>query len=134
VAKNKQQFPTPTIGRHAQDRIGRELRIMYAGELAEPLPDVFLMLLRALSTAEAAQDRLFSAVLDVREAHKEFGLTPTAPLTTPMSVRAQQVLLAREMLQLSRKPSGEKPPGATKSVASGSRPHARRATSRRASL
>ena len=126
MAKNKQQFPTPTIGRHAQDRIGRELRIMYAGELAEPLPDVFLMLLRALSTAEAAQDRLFSAVLDVREAHKEFGLTHTAPLTTPMSVRAQQGLLAREMLQWSRKP-----PGATKSLASRSRPHPRRATSTR---
>src|SRR4051794_14576196 len=101
---------------------------MYAPLLRQPLPDVFLMLLRASATAEAAQDRLFKAVLELREANKEFGLSPTTPITMPMSVRAQQVLLAREMLHWSRKA-----PTAMKSAASGSPLRPRYKTSRRAS-
>jgi Anti-sigma factor NepR len=118
----------PTIGRHAQDRIGRELAAMYGPVLSEALPDEFLALLRALTNAEAAQDRLLNAVLDLREANKDFGLSPTRSLTMPLSVRGQQVLLARAMLHWSRKgPTG------TQSVTSGSRLHPKRATSRRAS-
>jgi hypothetical protein len=120
--------PKPTIGRHAQDKIGRELSVMYAPLMREPLPDVFLMCLRALATAEAAQDRLLNAVLDLREANNQFGLSPATSLTMPMSVRAQQVLLAREMLHWSRKV-----PTATKSAARGSRLHPRHTTPRRAS-
>jgi hypothetical protein len=118
----------PTIGRHAQDRIGRELSVMYAPLLREPLPDMFLMLLRASATAEAAQDRLFKAVLELREANKEFGLSPTTPITMSMSVRTQQVLLAREMLHWSRKT-----PTPTKTAAHGSRLRPRQKTFRRAS-
>ena len=118
----------PTIGRQAQDKIGRELSVMYAPLLREPLPDAFLMLLRASATAEAAQDQLFNAVLELREANKEFGLSPATSLTMPMSVRAQQILLAREMLHWSRKT-----PTATKSAAHGSRLPPRQRTSRRAS-
>ena len=124
---SKHAASKPTIGRHAQDKIGRELSVMYAPLLHEPLPDAFLMLLRALATAQAAQDRLFNAVLELREANKEFGLGPNAPITMPMSVRTQQVLLAREMLHWSRKT-----PTAAKSAGRASRLRPRHKTSQRA--
>ena len=38
----------PTLGRGTQDQIGRDLRLMYAGLLREPLPDRLLDLIARL--------------------------------------------------------------------------------------
>jgi Anti-sigma factor NepR len=38
----------PTLGRDTQDQIGRDLRLMYAGLLREPLPDRLLDLIARL--------------------------------------------------------------------------------------
>ena len=100
--ENQKQIPEPTIGRHALGKIGRELSAMYGPVLSEPLSDEVLALLRAIAHAEAAQVQLLNAVLDLREANKDFGLSGSQPLTSPLPVRAQQVLLARAMLHWSR--------------------------------
>jgi hypothetical protein len=99
MARNKQRISTPTIGRHAQDRIGRELRIIYADHLAEPPPAELLALLWAFEDAEAAQRRLQEAIHALRQANTGLGLDVTArtTLSSSLSVRAQQALLARRI-------------------------------------
>jgi hypothetical protein len=88
------------IGRKAQDRIGRELRVMYAEVVTQSLPNQLLALLQAFEDAEAAQRRLREAVAALRQANSGL-ILPLAPRSTPLaslSVRAQQALLARSVL------------------------------------
>ena len=107
MCKSNKRASTPMIGRHAQDRIGRELRGMYAGMVTQPLPDDLLTLLHAFEDAEAAQRRLRAAVQALRQANT--GLDPKLPgrsVPSSLPVRAQQALLARAMLhQALPKPS-----------------------------
>jgi|tagenome__1003787_1003787.scaffolds.fasta_scaffold20685727_1 hypothetical protein len=49
-------LPTPSLGRTAQDRIGRELRGMYAELERQPIPPRLLALVDKLSSPED-QDR-----------------------------------------------------------------------------
>jgi hypothetical protein len=100
VGKSKNSGSVATIGRQAQDRIGRELRVMYA-EALTPLPDQLLALLRAFEDAEAAQHRLREAVRALRQANSGLilHLAPSRTLSPSLSVRAQQALLARSMLR-----------------------------------
>jgi hypothetical protein len=100
VGTSKKRVSTPTIGRQAQDRIGRELRVMYAEAVTQPLPDQLFALLQAFEDAEAAQRRLREAVAALRQANSGL-ILPLAPRSTPpasLSVRAQQALLARTVL------------------------------------
>lgn len=99
MAKNKQKISAPVIGRKAQELIGRELRVMYAGYVAEPLPVQQLALLWAFEDAEAAQRRLRDAIQTLRQANTGLDLNVTArtTLSSPLSVRAQQALLARRI-------------------------------------
>ena len=55
MSTKKQRGAKPTIGRRALDRIGRELRAVYEPFFQEPLPDEFLVLLRAWKDAETEQ-------------------------------------------------------------------------------
>ena len=45
----------PYLDRATQDRIGRELRVIFAEPLAQPLPDKLLGALRAIQDAETAR-------------------------------------------------------------------------------
>ena len=49
----KQRDAKLTIGRRAQDSIGRELRAVYEPFIQEPLPAEFLSLLRTWKDAES---------------------------------------------------------------------------------
>ena len=101
MCKRKKQVSSATIGRHAQDRIGRELRAMYAEMLTQPLPGELIALLDAFEDAETAQARLRTAVRALRQANVGLHLNITAKPTAPpsLSVRAQHALLARAMVR-----------------------------------
>lgn len=47
------QTETPTLSPQAQQQIGRKLRLLYEELEAEPIPDRFVELLRALADKEA---------------------------------------------------------------------------------
>ena len=100
MGTGKKRVSTATIGRKAQDRIGGELRVMYAEALTEPLPDQLLALLQTFEDAEAAQRRLREAVEALWQSNSGLILA-LAPRSTPsacLSVRAQQALLARSVM------------------------------------
>ena len=78
MSNKKQCRPKPTIGRQAQDKIGRELRVMYSEVLREPLPAELLSVLQAFEDARAAQQRLQHAVQVLRWANMGFALNPDA--------------------------------------------------------
>lgn len=100
MARNKQPVARPTIGRHAQDRIGRELRVMYAANMAQALPTQLVALLSAFEEAEVAQRRLQEAVQALRQASTgNLNLAARSAPCLPLSVRAQQALLARSVLR-----------------------------------
>ena len=94
---NKQPEAPPTIGRLAQDRIGRELQAFYGSLLEQPLPDAVSALLGALDDFEAARNRLQDAVQTLRTSATS---SDTALIQPPagLSVQAQQALLTRAML------------------------------------
>ena len=95
---NKHQHESrPTIGRFAQDRIGRELQARYGQLLEQPLPDAISAMLGALEDFEAARTRLQDAVQDLRASATGSGLSLT-PRPAGLSVHAQQMLLTRAIL------------------------------------
>jgi hypothetical protein len=47
--------PRPGLGPDVRDRIGEELRAMYAALAGEPVPERFAVLLRRLGPAESAE-------------------------------------------------------------------------------
>ena len=71
MANNELPDVRPAIGRLAQDRIGRELRLMYRRTLQEPLPDDFAALLLAFEHAETARNNLAQVVQTFREANPQ---------------------------------------------------------------
>ncbi|HEY7383845.1 MAG TPA: NepR family anti-sigma factor [Beijerinckiaceae bacterium] len=93
---NKQ--PEPTIGRLAQDRIGRELRALYGSLIEQPLPDGVSAVLGALDDFETARNRLQDAVQSLRTS-----ATDPNPAVTQgsagLSVHAQQMLVTNAMLR-----------------------------------
>jgi hypothetical protein len=93
VANNKQRNRVPAIDRNSQDRIGRELRATYQPFVEAPLPDAFLVLLRAWENAEASRYRLNQAIDTLRQANKGFELNERSSSTH--SVHAQQTMVAR---------------------------------------
>ena len=95
---NKQRESQPTIGRVAQDRIGRELRALYGSLTEQPLPDAISAVLGALEDFETARDRLQDAVQDLRVRATTCDPPLTQP-TTALSVHAQQLLVMRAMLR-----------------------------------
>jgi Anti-sigma factor NepR len=97
VDDNKQDESQPTIGRQAQDRIGRELRALYGPLLEQPLPDAMSAVLGALEDFEAARHHLQNAVQNLRASATASGLSLT-PRPTGLSVHAQQMLVTRSML------------------------------------
>ena len=92
--KNKRRERKPTIGRRAQDGIGRELRAMYQPFMQEALPDEFVAVLRASEDAESARHRLKQAVANLRNANRAFELNSVCSGSS-LSVHAQQMLVAR---------------------------------------
>ena len=90
----KRREPKPTIGRHAQDRIGRKLRALYQPFMQESLPDEFVALLRASEDAEIARHRLTQALANLRDANRAFELNSVGSGSS-LSVHAQQMLVAR---------------------------------------
>jgi hypothetical protein len=97
VDDNKQRESQPTIGRHAQDRIGRELRALYGPLLEQPLPAAISVVLGALENFETARHQLQDAVQSLRASATACGLSLT-PRPTGLSVHAQQMLVTRSML------------------------------------
>jgi hypothetical protein len=93
VANKKQRNRNPTIDRYSQDRIGRELRVIYQPFVEGPLPDAFLVLLRAWENAEASRYRLKQAIDTLRQANRGFELNVRSSSGHP--VHAQQMLVAR---------------------------------------
>jgi hypothetical protein len=89
----KRREPKPTIGRHAQEKIGRELRAMYQPFMQEVLPAEFVALLRASEDAENARHRLKQAIAKLRDANA-LELNPVSSASS-LSVHAQQMLVAR---------------------------------------
>jgi len=90
---NKHLRLQATIGRHAQDRIGRELRAMYSEVLREPLPEDLLSVLQAFQDAETAQQRLQKAVEELRRNKMAFALNLDG-LSGASLVHAQQRQIA----------------------------------------
>ena len=93
MANNKQRNRNPAIDRYSQDRIGRELRTIYEPFVQEPLPDAFLVLLRAWENAEASRYRLKQAIEILRQANRGLELNERSSSTN--SVHAQQTMVAR---------------------------------------
>jgi hypothetical protein len=93
VANNKQRNRNPAIDRNCQDRIGRELRAMYQLFVEGPLPDSFLVLLRAWENAETSGYRLKQAIDTLRQANNDFELNGRS--SSAHSVHAQQTMVAR---------------------------------------
>jgi Anti-sigma factor NepR len=105
----KQPRRKPTIGRLAQDRIGRELRVMYGEVLREPLPEELSSVLQAFQGAEAAQHRLQAAVQILQRV--KLGLVRSADIHTGASlVHAQQRLVELSM-RAARAHRRERAPG-----------------------
>jgi Anti-sigma factor NepR len=94
VSDSKRRESQPTIGRHAQDRIGRELRAMYGDLVEQPLPDEVSALLGALDDFETARQRLNQSVQTLRASAAV--AVPARPFG--LSVHAQQMLIAQAML------------------------------------
>jgi hypothetical protein len=97
VSDSKRREAQPTIGRHGQDRIGRELRAMYDDLVELPLPDEVLALLGALDEFESAKHRLKQSVQTLRTSAAGGALAVT-PRSPGLSVHAQQMLIAQAML------------------------------------
>jgi Anti-sigma factor NepR len=93
VANNKQRNRNPAIDRYSQDRIGRELRAIYEPFVEGPLPEAFLVLLRAWEHAEASRYRLKQAIEILRQANRGFELNER--FSSAHSVHAQQTMVAR---------------------------------------
>ena len=93
MANNKQPNRKPAIDRYSQDRIGRELRATYQPFVEEPLPETFLVLLRAWENAEASRYRLKQAIDILRQANSGFELNERSSSAHP--VHAQQTLVAQ---------------------------------------
>jgi Anti-sigma factor NepR len=93
VANNKQCNRNPAIDRYSQDRIGRELRVIYQPFVEGPLPDAFLVLLRAWENAEASRYLLEQAIEILRRANRGFELNDGS--NSAHSVHAQQTMVAR---------------------------------------
>jgi hypothetical protein len=93
VANNKQRNRNPAIDRYSQERIGRELRVIYKPFVQEALPDAFLVLLRAWENAEASRYCLKQAIEIMRQANRGSELSERSSSAHP--VHAQQTLVAR---------------------------------------
>ena len=104
----KQLRPKPTIGRHAQDRIGRELRAMYDEVLREPLPEDLASVVRALQETEVAKHRLKAAVLLLQRAKIGLVVKPDANCGAPF-VHTQQRLIELSMQAARSFGSGARP-------------------------
>jgi hypothetical protein len=101
----KQREPKPTIRRHAQERIGRELRAMYQPFMQELLPEEFVALLHASEDAETARHRLKEAVANLRDANRALDIRPVSSGSS-LSVHGQQMLVARAVRKgLGRSPT-----------------------------
>ena len=96
--------PEPTIGRLAQDRIGRELRTLYGPLIEQPLPDAVSALLGALDDFETARNRLQDAVQSLRSCATDSNPAATQR-SAGLSVHAQQMLATNAMLR-GRPPRG----------------------------
>jgi hypothetical protein len=68
---DEKQGPKPKLDRAIQDRIGRELREMYAELFGAPLPQNLLSPLRALDEVEASRQRLSDTLEAMRAAAPE---------------------------------------------------------------
>jgi hypothetical protein len=110
VSTKKQCGAKPTIGRRAQDRIGRELRAVYEPFVQEPLPDEFLILLRAWKDAETARYRVTHAVEILRGANRGLDLNLSARSASSLTVHAQQMLVARAVRAHFGRPSMRRAP------------------------
>jgi hypothetical protein len=58
VTKNDERTNAPIMSRAVQDRIGHELRQMYAELLRQPLPENLVASLRASAEQQTARQRL----------------------------------------------------------------------------
>ena len=110
MSTKKQRGAKPTIGRRALDRIGRELRAVYEPFVQEPLPDEFLVLLRAWKDAETARYRVRNAVEILRGANRGLDLNLSAQSASSLTVHAQQMLVARAMRAHFGRPSMRRAP------------------------
>ena len=99
MSDSKRRKAQPTIGRHAQDKIGRELRAMYGELVEQPLPDEVSALLGALDEFESARHRLKQSVQTLRASAAGGGLAVTAR-PPGLSVHAQQMLIAQALLDV----------------------------------
>jgi hypothetical protein len=95
VSTKKPSNAKLTIGRRAQDSIGRQLRAMYEPLVQEPLPDGFLALLGAWKDAEAARYRVQHALERLRRTNRGFDVS--AGSASCLKVHAQQMLVERAM-------------------------------------
>ena len=110
MSTKKQRGAKPTIGPRALDRIGRELRAVYEPFVQEPLPDEFLVLLRAWKDAETARHRVRNAVEILRGANRGLDLDISAQSASSLTVQAQQMLVARAMRAHFGRPSMRRAP------------------------
>jgi hypothetical protein len=110
VSTKKHRGAKPTIGPRALDRIGRELRAVYDPFVQEPLPDEFLVLLRAWKDAETARYRVTHAVAILRGANRGLDLNLPAQSASSLTVHAQQMLVARAMRAHFGRPSLRRAP------------------------
>ena len=98
MSNNNPRGSKPTIGRLAQDRIGRQLRAIYEQVVEEPLPEEIRSLLRAFEEAETAQHCLRQAIDAVRRANTGAGLTLTPRSNLALPVHAQQAIVERSLV------------------------------------
>ena len=74
---NNGHEPKAKISRAIQDKIGRELREMYAELLKQPLPEKLLAPLRALDEVQSSRKRL-KETLEAMRAAKRAAAAPSA--------------------------------------------------------
>lgn len=101
MSNRKRSRAKPTIGRQAQDRIGRDLRAMYSEVLHEPLPAEMLAVLQALDSAETAQLGVRHAVEKMWSANRSASFTRNH-VCGASPVQAQQTFIALAMGQQRR--------------------------------
>ena len=73
----------PKIDRAIQDKIGRELREMYAELLRQPLPENLIAPLRAMDAVAEARKRLAEAAQEMRRAGTSLTTCPEASTAEP---------------------------------------------------